>query len=117
MVTSQHPSIASDSYAATGKPAMTIRLSGKDRHILVESISRDLESIDGALRRHDQSGLLECIHSLKGALFIVGEHSAANDCGMAEQGVQTGGLDKCERDIEYLKSSLRRLLQRYTENS
>lgn len=117
MVTSQHPPIASDSPAVTGKSAMTIRLSGKDRRILIESISRDLESIDDALRRHDQSGLLECIHSLKGALFIIGEHSAANDCGMAEQSVQARSLDKCEHDIEYLKSSLRRLLQRYAENS
>lgn len=117
MVTSQHPPTASDSSAATGKTAMTIRLSEKDRRVLIESVSRDLESIDDAWRRHDQAGLLECIHSLRGALFIVGEHSAANDCGMAEQSVQARGLNKCEYDIEYLKGSLRRLLERYIENS
>lgn len=95
---------------------MTIRLSGKDRRVLIESISRDLESIDDAWRRHDQAGLLACIHSLKGALFIVGEHSAANDCGVAEQSVQVRGLDRCERDIECLKASLRQLLDRYAKN-
>ena len=116
MATSQHPPSEPDSSTANGKTTMTIRLSGKDRRVLIESVSRDLESIDDALRRHDQAGLLECIHSLKGALFIVGEHSAANDCGIAEQSVQARGLDKCGHDIEYMKASLRQLLERYAKN-
>lgn len=116
MVTSHPPSSVPESAAATGNMSMTIKLAGKDRRVLVESISRDLESIDDACRRSDQAGLLECIHSLKGALFIVGEHSAANDCGAVEQSIQAQGLDSCGREIEGLKTSLRRLLERYAGN-
>jgi len=113
MVTSLHPSFVPDPFAASGTTAKTIRLSGKDRHVLIESITRDLESIDAAWRRHDQDSLLECIHSLKGALFIVGEHATANDCSSAEHSIETKGLDKCESDIESLRRSLRHLLDIY----
>lgn len=116
MVTSRHPSSVPDSSVPTGASSMTIKLAGKDRQVLIESISRDLESIDDACRRGDQAGFLECIHSLKGALFIVGEHTAANDCGAVEQSIQAQGLDSCGRDIERLKVSLRRLLERYAKD-
>jgi HPt (histidine-containing phosphotransfer) domain-containing protein len=92
------------------------KLSGEDRRVLIDSITRDLGSIDDAWRRHDQAGLLERIHSLKGALFIVGEHPTANDCGAAEQSIQAQGLDKCGSEIERLKQALRRLVESYKGN-
>lgn len=92
------------------------KLSAADRRVLIESITRDLGSIDDAWSRNDQVGLLERIHSLKGALFIVGEHPAANDCGAAERSIRAQGLDQCGSDIEQLKQSLRRLIESYKGN-
>jgi HPt (histidine-containing phosphotransfer) domain-containing protein len=116
MVTFRDPSTVSELPAASDKTAVRTKLSGKDRRVLIESVTRDLESIDDAWRRHDQASLLDRIHSLKGALFIVGEHATANDCGVAEQSVHAQGMDKCDRDIEQLKQSLRHLLERYADH-
>ena len=88
-------------------------LSAQDRCVLIESVTRDLESIATAWRDHDECGLLERIHSLKGALFIVGEHAVAHDCGVAEQCIRTSGLSDCDQAMKQLKTSLRQLLQRY----
>jgi HPt (histidine-containing phosphotransfer) domain-containing protein len=81
---------------------------------LIESVTRDLKSIEAAWRRHDKADLLERIHSLKGALFIVGEHATANDCGLTELCIRTRDMADCDRAVERLKASLRRLLEAYS---
>jgi HPt (histidine-containing phosphotransfer) domain-containing protein len=100
---------------AVDKAAVT-RLSREDCRILIESVTRDLESIEAAWRCHDEAGLLERIHSLKGALFVVGEHSAANDCGLTELCIRMRGSADCSQAVERLKASLCRLLEAYSRH-
>lgn len=114
MVISKDSSFAQQLPVAPDHTALGAKLSNGDRQIFIDSVTRDLKSIEDAWCRHDEVALLECIHSLKGALFIVGEHTAANDCGVAEQGVHARGLDNCDADIERLKQALRHLLELYS---
>lgn len=111
MVSSHHPPSAES--PAAEKAAVT-RLSREDCRVLIESVTRDLKSIEAAWRRHDKADLLERIHSLKGALFIVGEHATANDCGLTELCIRTRDMADCDRAVERLKASLRRLLEAYS---
>lgn len=104
---------APEVHASIGLAVSRTKLLAKDRQVLVESVTRDLESIEDAWLRLDETGMLERIHSLKGALFVVGEHETANACSIAEEGVHAQGLNKCHRDIEHLKRSLRHLLDLY----
>lgn len=113
MVTSKNLSGEPESPDPTKPTALRSRLSAKDRRVLVESVSRDLESIEDARCRQDESSLLERIHSLKGALFIVGEHDTAHACGVVEQCILAHGLGRCQLDIDRLKQSLQQLLQLY----
>jgi HPt (histidine-containing phosphotransfer) domain-containing protein len=113
MVSSHHPPFTESS--AAEKAAVT-RLSREDCRVLIESVTRDLKSIEAAWRRHDEADLLERIHSLKGALFIVGEHATANDCGLAELCIRTRDLAECDQAVEHLKASLCRLLQAYSKH-
>lgn len=92
------------------------RLLDEDRRILIASVTRDLESIEHAWCRHDEVDLLDRIHSLKGALFIVGEHAAANECGVAERCIETKGVSECEGDMVRLKLVLQGLIDRYTDS-
>lgn len=116
MVRSKDFPVMSESLDSAQPLTQRAKLSGEDRRVLIESITRDLGSIDDAWRRNDQAGLLERIHSLKGALFIVGEHPTANDCSVTEQCIHAQGLDKCGSEIEQLKQSLRRLIKSYADN-
>jgi HPt (histidine-containing phosphotransfer) domain-containing protein len=113
MVSSKDPSRTPQSSSFSGQPVSWANLSAKDRHVFIESITRDLKSIEDAWHGRDGIRLSECIHSLKGALFIVGEHAAASDCAVAEQGIQTQDLDACAGDVERLSTSLRNLLELY----
>lgn len=113
MARSKDFSVVPEMQAASSHAAAGSALSAQDRRVLIESVTRDLESIDAAWRGHDEAGVLERIHSLKGALFIVGEHATAHDCGVAEQFIRTQGLSACDQAMQQLKASLRRLLQRY----
>lgn len=88
-------------------------LMATERHVLVDAVGRDLQVIEDACRRRNQDALLSCIHALKGALFVVGERAAADDCGAAEERIHAQGIDQSARDIELLKQALRRLQDRY----
>ncbi|HET7329640.1 Hpt domain-containing protein [Dyella sp.] len=112
MATSKDFSAVSESQA-TPVIRRQSALSMDDRRVLIESVTHDLASIDDAWRRRDEAGLLERIHSLKGALFVVGEHATANDCAITELSISSGGLNNCDPDIESLRTSLHRLLDTY----
>jgi HPt (histidine-containing phosphotransfer) domain-containing protein len=89
------------------------KLLAQDRRIFIEAVTRDLEAIEYAWHQGDEHGLLERLHSLKGALFIFGEHLTAKDCAIVEGVVKTQGLEACASDIEYLRQSLCHLMKRY----
>jgi hypothetical protein len=98
-------------------PETTIRsvvrnkLLTEDRCFFVESISRDLRSIEEFCRQHDEAALLMRIHSLRGALLVIGEDLAADDCAMAEKYVHAQGLEEAWHHVEWLMQSLRRLVE------
>jgi HPt (histidine-containing phosphotransfer) domain-containing protein len=92
------------------------RLSVGDRGVFVESVTRDLQVIEDSWHQRDETRLLERIHSLKGALLILGEEAVANDCAVVERCIRVEDADACDSAIETIKHSLRRLLALYGAN-
>jgi two-component system, NarL family, capsular synthesis sensor histidine kinase RcsC len=83
--------------------------------VFVESGTRDLEAILLAMKEHDEEGLLARIHSLKGALLMLGEKSVADQCVALEKLIELEGIEEAASDLEAFKSEMRHLLQRYAE--
>lgn len=83
--------------------------------VFVESGTRDLHAILDAAHVHDQDALLSRIHSLKGALLMLGEKSVAEQCSTLEKLVDASGIGAVQVEIEQLEATMRELLQRYAE--
>jgi HPt (histidine-containing phosphotransfer) domain-containing protein len=101
--------------AAAFNATVRNKLLHEGRQLFIDSIRHDLQCIEESRRRHDQAALLMCIHALKGALLILGENAAANDCVAAEEHIQAHGLDESGHFIDRVAQSLHRLLEQYAK--
>jgi two-component system, NarL family, capsular synthesis sensor histidine kinase RcsC len=83
--------------------------------IFVDSGTRDLHAILDAAGKHDQESLLARIHSVKGALLMLGEQDIAAQCATLEKWIDADGIEAARIGIDRLESAMRELLQRYAE--
>ncbi|GLQ45800.1 hypothetical protein GCM10007862_08510 [Dyella lipolytica] len=83
--------------------------------VFVESGTRDLDAIRDATHTRNQDALLERLHSLKGALLMLGERDVAEQCAVLETLIDARGIDAACAKLEQLESVMRELLQRYAE--
>jgi two-component system capsular synthesis sensor histidine kinase RcsC len=79
----------------------------------VESGAHDLDTMMTAWRTNDPVVLLERLHSLKGALFMLGEHPLARACAVMETHVEADGLGAMNDALVELEHQLREVLDRY----
>ncbi|QAU25309.1 sensor histidine kinase [Dyella sp. M7H15-1] len=112
---SRHLPQASPSLASLVKVAWAGKYPEKVFRIFVESGTRDLNAILAAARTQDQKTLLARIHSVKGALLMLGEQEVAAQCATLEKWIDADGIDIARPGIERLDSTMRELLQRYAE--
>ncbi|GLQ52041.1 hypothetical protein GCM10010872_34900 [Dyella flava] len=85
--------------------------------IFIESGTRDLETILDAADRGDRDSLLARIHSLKGALLMLGERAVARHCAKLERWIDAEGVEAARPGIESLESTMRELLRDYAEST
>jgi two-component system, NarL family, capsular synthesis sensor histidine kinase RcsC len=97
------------------KPAWAARFPEKVRRVFVESGTRDLQAILDAARAHDKETLLARIHSLKGALLMLGEQDIATQCMALEKLIGASGIDEASDTLGDFESDMRKLLRRYSE--
>jgi two-component system, NarL family, capsular synthesis sensor histidine kinase RcsC len=83
--------------------------------IFVESGTRDLETILDAARIRDTDTLLARVHSLKGALLMLGEHEIAAQCVELEKWIGAEGVGAARAGVDQLEITMRDLLRRYAE--
>ncbi|GLQ99714.1 hypothetical protein GCM10007863_41340 [Dyella mobilis] len=83
--------------------------------IFVESGTRDLQTILDAARVRDTETLLARVHSLKGALLMLGEHEAAAECLELEKRIGAEGIAAARAGVDQLEMTMRELLRRYAE--
>lgn len=110
---SQHLAHGGQPSAATVKVAWAGKYPEKVCRVFVESGTRDLDAIRDAADAHDKETLLARIHSLKGALLMLGEQEVAAQCTMLEKLIDAQGIHAAMPGIEKLESVMRELLQRY----
>ena len=97
------------------KPAWAGKYPEKVSRIFVESGTRDLHAILDAAHAQDQEALLARIHSMKGALLMLGEQDAAAQCTALEKRIDSEGLDAARPFLERLEATMRALLSSYAE--
>jgi two-component system capsular synthesis sensor histidine kinase RcsC len=83
--------------------------------VFVESGTRDLDAILHTAQERDQEGLLARIHSLKGALLMLGERDVADQCVALEKLIESEGIEEAAPHLDKLESDMRDVLQRYAE--
>jgi two-component system capsular synthesis sensor histidine kinase RcsC len=111
----QHlPSTSHSDIPATSAPWKS-KYPEKVCRVFVESGTRDLNAILLATQEHDEEGLLARIHSLKGALLMLGEKNVADLCVALEKLIESEGIEAAASSLEKLESEMRELLQRYAE--
>ncbi|GGA01675.1 hypothetical protein GCM10011408_23770 [Dyella caseinilytica] len=98
------------------KPAWAGKYPEKVSRIFVESGTRDLHAILAAARAQDQEAMLARIHSMKGALLMLGEKDAATQCASLEKHIDAEGIDAALSSLEQLEATMCRLLQSYAES-
>jgi two-component system, NarL family, capsular synthesis sensor histidine kinase RcsC len=112
---SRHLAPASTPPTALTKLAWAAKYPEKVCRIFVESGTRDLNAILEATLAKDQEALLARIHSMKGALLMLGEQDVAAQCATLEKWIDADGIDAASQGIARLESAMRELLQRYAE--
>jgi two-component system, NarL family, capsular synthesis sensor histidine kinase RcsC len=95
------------------KPAWAGKYPEKVARIFVESGTRDLQAILDAANARDQESLLARIHSMKGALLMLGEQDVAAQCTSMEKQIEAEGIHAALSGIDRLEQAMRDLLQRY----
>jgi two-component system, NarL family, capsular synthesis sensor histidine kinase RcsC len=83
--------------------------------IFVDSGTRDLNAILDAASNRDQESLLARIHSVKGALLMLGEQDIAAQCATLEKWIDADGIEAARIGIDRLESAMREVLLRYAE--
>lgn len=84
--------------------------------IFVESGTRDLNAIVDAADARDQQKLLARIHSMKGALLMLGEQDVATLCASMEKHIDAEGIEAALSEIERFEVAMRNLLEHYAES-
>jgi two-component system, NarL family, capsular synthesis sensor histidine kinase RcsC len=112
---SRHLAQANPPSASRVKVAWAGKYPEKVSRIFVESGTRDLDAILEATRTQDQETLLARIHSVKGALLMLGEQEVAAQCATLEKWIDADGIDAARSGVDRLESAMRELLQRYAE--
>lgn len=85
----------------------------KVRRVFVESGTRDLQSVAEAIKVRDAGSLLSRLHSMKGALLMMGEKEVAEQCATLEKQIEAKGMDASKRHLDGFESAMRELLGRY----
>jgi two-component system, NarL family, capsular synthesis sensor histidine kinase RcsC len=101
--------------APHSRPAWVGKYPEKVSRVFVESGTRDLHAILEAADAQDQEALLARIHSMKGALLMLGEQEVAAQCSALEKRVDAEGIHAAHADLGQLEAAMRRLLQSYAE--
>lgn len=112
----QHLPRTSQSHAPSAGAPWKSKFPEKVCRVFVESGTRDLNAILLATQQHDEEGLLARIHSLKGALLMLGEKSVADQCVALEKLIELKGIEEATSHLEKLESDMRDVLQRYAES-
>ncbi len=87
----------------------------KVRRVFVDSGTRDVQLLVDAKQSGDREKLLSRVHSMKGALLMMGEKEVAEQCAALEQRIEAEGIGASRSHIERLESAMRELLGRYAE--
>ena len=111
----RHLSAAGQSEVLPAKAAWTSKFPEKVCRVFVESGTRDMDAIIHATHQHDEEALLARVHSLKGALLMLGEKNMADQCVMLEKLIESKGIEEATSQLEKFESDMRDLLQRYAE--
>jgi len=98
--------VASD---ARSVPAIAVR------RLFAEQATADLSKFDQLVSARDTGGSLTLIHSLKGALLMLREHSAAALCAGVEQSLRRGPYDLSLASLAQLRGAIERIVERYNE--
>jgi two-component system capsular synthesis sensor histidine kinase RcsC len=106
-------SVANANADADEKSRSRSKFPHKIRGIFVESGTRDLQNILLAWRDRESPAVLQRLHSLKGALLMLGESSVADSCAAVEKAVEMSGLDAAQAELAQLEAALRDLLADY----
>jgi two-component system, NarL family, capsular synthesis sensor histidine kinase RcsC len=114
---SRHLAHESSSAAPLVKTTWARKYPEKISRIFIESGTRDLDAILDAAGRGDGDALLARIHSLKGALLMLGEQDVARHCAGLEKRIDAEGVDLARSGVKRLESSMRELLQRYAQSA
>ncbi|WP_201312556.1 hybrid sensor histidine kinase/response regulator [Dyella sp. EPa41] len=94
-------------------PPQAWPVSPKVREIFVRSGTHDLETILDAVNRDDETMLMDRLHSLKGALLVLGEVSLAEACATLQAEVDDAGLHATRDAVAVLEQRLRDTIARY----
>ncbi|WP_158545105.1 hybrid sensor histidine kinase/response regulator [Dyella monticola] len=97
-------------------PAWVNKYPEKVRRVFVESGTRDLDVVLQARRAMDTEGLLSRLHSMKGALMMMGEKVLAELCSALEKQVEEDGIEAASDRLDQLESSMRALLERFSSS-
>jgi two-component system capsular synthesis sensor histidine kinase RcsC len=111
----QHLPRASHSDTSPSDAPWTSKFLEKVCRVFVESGTRDLNAILLATQRRDEGGLLARIHSLKGALLMLGERNVADQCAALEKLIEVQGIEEAAPHLEKLELDMRGVLHRYAE--
>jgi two-component system, NarL family, capsular synthesis sensor histidine kinase RcsC len=109
----RHLNRAAPAPASPVKPAWAGRYHEKVARIFVESGTRDLQAILDAANAREQESLLARIHSMKGALLMLGEKDVAAQCTSLEKQVEAEGILAALSGVGRLERAMRDLLQCY----
>ncbi|WP_158543223.1 response regulator [Dyella psychrodurans] len=97
------------------KPAWAAKFPEKVCRVFVESGTRDLQAILDAAHVNDEETMLARLHSLKGALLMLGEQDIAAQSATMEKVVDASGIDAASGMLRDFEVQMRMLLQRYSE--
>jgi HPt (histidine-containing phosphotransfer) domain-containing protein len=111
----RHEAMASQPNHPSGNAPWTSKFPANVCRVFVESGGRDLAAILSATQRCDKEALLARLHSLKGALLVLGEQRVADHCVALEKLIEAHDIDAVAIHLEKLESDMSDLLQHYAE--
>lgn len=108
------PVVAADAVVVPSRASAGMQKPLKLRRLFVETSEKDLAAVQAAADAGDDAALLDRVHSLKGALLMMGERALGNRLSAAEQQLREGNALLPE-ELATLRGDLRALIDRYAE--
>lgn len=99
--------------ASVEEPPKKRALSDKVRRAFVLAGEHDVTQMREALSRGDVASFLERLHSMKGALLMLGERALADNCAAVEDRVSARGLGRGDSEEVALVGQLDEVVTRY----